>query len=127
MNEVNNLYGKRGLPPPMDFQNRDDKVTIMLKNMAKEEDIANQRDPFTPQMVSEFMRRAAAADPDSFEALFGDVIVTGRQTAYRAAEISQSSRTKPDYHILGLRGRLSKQSLNPGFQGLTKMEMKCRI
>ena len=86
MKEVNALFKNRNLPLPIDFKDRKDKVSILISNLKAEEDIANQRSPFTPQMVAEFIRKGKAADHLSFEALAMDVIMSGGRRGYRASE-----------------------------------------
>jgi hypothetical protein len=56
MREVNELYRKRDLPLPIDFKDRTNPVNILIANLKAEEDIANQRSAFTPQMVVEFIK-----------------------------------------------------------------------
>lgn len=98
MLEVNALFKKRNLPMPIDFKDSEDMVNILVSNLAKEEDIANQRSPFTPQMVNEFFRRGQTADPDSLEALVLDIIKGGRGMGYRASETSTTTNSRPDYY-----------------------------
>jgi hypothetical protein len=98
MREVNVLYRKRDLPPPIDFKDRANPVNILIGNLKAEEDIANQRSAFTPQMVAEFIKRGKEARHDSLESLAMNIICSGREMAYRASETSTSTQTKPDYY-----------------------------
>ena len=97
MHEVNALFRKRGLDQLIDFKDYQDPVNILIKNLSAEEDVADQRSPFTPQMVAEFFRRGKSADRNSLEALVLNIIVAGRGMGFRASETSTSTRTKPDY------------------------------
>ena len=97
MREVNELFKKRELPPPIDFRDRKHLVNVLIANLKAEEDVANQRSPFTPQMVAEFIKRGKAADHDSLEACALDVIISGREMGLRASEVTTTTSTKPDY------------------------------
>jgi hypothetical protein len=92
------LYRKRDLPPPIDFKDRTNPVNILIANLKAEEDIANQRSAFTPQMVAEFIKRGNEACHDSLESFAMNIICSGREMAYRASETSTSTKTKPDYY-----------------------------
>lgn len=98
MKQVNELFRKRDLSIPIDFRSKENPVAIMIDNLRKEEVVANRRDPFTPQMIAEFLRRGDIAHPHSFEALVKDLVISGREIGYRASEISQTASTKPNYH-----------------------------
>lgn len=97
MREVNELFKKRNLPLPVNFKDRKDKVNILISNLKAEEDIANQRSPFTPQMVAKFISRGKATGHLTLEALCMDVIMSGGRQGYRASETTTTRRTKPDY------------------------------
>ena len=99
MKSVNALFVKRNLPAPIDLKNKKDKVAILISNLKSEEAVANQRNPFTPQMVAEFIRRGNESDHMSLPSLVKDIIISGREIGYRASETCQTNSTLPDYHV----------------------------
>lgn len=98
--DVNDLFSRRRLPIPVpNFSDSSNPVATLVDNLRKEESIANQRIALTPPMVARILEKGQTADHLSLDSLMYDITRSAREIGPRAAEVSQKTASKPDYHI----------------------------
>ena len=96
--DVAELFRLRKCPSPVDFQNKTNKITIIINNLKKEEDVASQRLPLDDKIHAELVRMGKESGVDSAEAVVSNIVSTGKSTGYRASEYSQKTQKKVDYY-----------------------------
>ena len=96
---VNDLFTSRKFDKPTDFTCPRNKPGTIVKNLEKEEDIANRRSPLTDKMIAEMVKASEANNFDSFEAAIADWTLLGIYTGNRLAEYGQKTQTKVDLHV----------------------------
>ena len=89
--DVAKLFKFRNFPSPVDFQDKTNKVTIIINNLKKEEDIATQRLPWDNRIHAELVHMGKESGVDSAEAVVSNIVSTGKSTGYRASEYSQKN------------------------------------
>lgn len=97
-NEINTLHTLRNLDPPIVFADKNNQLATLINNLERQEDIAKQRKPLTKQMAAEIIKRGKNANFTSKESLLRNTAIVARKIGPRAAEFTQKTAKKPDYH-----------------------------
>ena len=97
--DAGKLYAMRGFKNPVDFNDPDNLVKIIVDNLQAEEDIATQRSPLTNEIYAELHKMQLKENEDSVTPLVYNMVSLGRSIGPRASEYSQTSQTKVDYHV----------------------------
>ena len=84
--DVAELFKLRDFPSPVNFQHKTNEVTIIIRNLKKEEDIATQRLPLDDRIHAELVRMGKDSRVDSAEAVVSNIVSTGKSIGYRAIE-----------------------------------------
>lgn len=95
---VNALFVARGFPAPVDFADKCDPTVTLIHNLETWQTIPNRRNPLTPQMFAEMMRRAELSGDDSFEAATCDWSLVGRYQGLRTGEFAQKKQFVQEFH-----------------------------
>ena len=96
---VNTLFRLRGYKPPTDMTDRNNMPGIVINNLIKQEDVANQRAPLDNAIFVEINRAAKASHSlDSDRNLLFDILTFGRFIGPRVSEYAQTTQDKIDYH-----------------------------
>ena len=96
---VCNLFFLRGFPEPVDFADKSNMVSILVHNLEREEEIANQRAPLTNEIIAELKKmKDESPSPDSAQHVVFKVVCNGTITGPRAAEYGQKTQSKVEVH-----------------------------
>ncbi|KAL7524435.1 hypothetical protein ACHAXR_003466 [Thalassiosira sp. AJA248-18] len=95
---VNALFQAREFPIPANFIDKMNMTTKLYKALEKEEDIAKQRSPLTPQIFAMLKKIADARDEDSPESVVFDWFCINRILGLRSCEYAQKTQVKIEKH-----------------------------
>lgn len=86
----------------------------ILDELKRWEDVPNRREPFTPEMLDETLRRAALAPEDSLKKVLGDWSICALYGGFRCSEYAQtpSNCRDPKDAVLDFRGNTKAFCLN---------------
>ena len=96
--EINVLHQLRNLPEPIDLKDKKSPIGLLIHNLQQEEDVARRRNPVTPEMAVALIQRGQRAELTSKDALIRDLIIISSEMGPRAAEVVQTTRSRPDVH-----------------------------
>ena len=95
---MNELFKFFGQPPPVCFDTQQHMATILISNLAKEEDIANQRDPLTNEMFVDICRAGETRSASDEVKLFKKVTILARIVGPRSSKLFQEAQSKVDIY-----------------------------
>ncbi len=97
---INALFSLRGFSAPIDASNPNNMGGIIIKNRAREEDIASQRSPLDNVIFAELQRKGTCPKSiDSDHNLLFGIPCLSRFIGPQVSEYAQSSPIKVDYHV----------------------------
>ena len=97
---VNTLFRLRGYKPPTELSDRNNMPGIVINNLIKQEDVANQRAPLDNEIFAEINRVAKTSHSlDSDRNLLFDILTFGRFIGPRVSEYAQTTQERVDYHV----------------------------
>jgi hypothetical protein len=113
---VNVLFGLRSFPAPANFDDAANMVTILVRNLEKEEDIANQRSPLTYEIMAALKQIADESHSiDSAESTTFNIAAKGRITGPRCGEYGQKTQSDVEYHVYPSGNRVIKAWIGVDF------------
>ena len=95
---VERLFILRKFSNPVDFSDEGNYTSIIIHNLEREENIANQRKPLDEKIHAELINLAKQSGPNSLEAAVADISTNGKESGWRASEHSQTKLHEIDYH-----------------------------
>jgi hypothetical protein len=98
LGEVNKLHKFRKVPQPINLKNNRLKPSVLYNNLHKEETIARRPEPLTTATARRIISESKDSPYTSKKSLLKDIAIVAQEVGPRAAEIIQTTETKPDYH-----------------------------
>lgn len=95
---VETLFKLRGYKSPIVWDDDQNLAAMVVKNLEKQEEIANQRSSLTNEIFAELIRRGNEAEKGSEEWLVMMVAKLGKVIGPRISEYGQKTQSKVDVH-----------------------------
>lgn len=95
---VNELFRLRKFPIPFIPEHDTNEAAIIIRNLATEENIANQRSPLSNEIAAAVLSIASALPINSHQRAVSNIVALGRHIGCRLSEYGQKSQTKYDTH-----------------------------
>ena len=92
------LFRLRNFPLPVKINDKHADVNVILHNLEREEEIANQREPLTKEMFAAIIEEGKISPIGSKIWLICKFVILGRLVGPRGGEWAQKSRNKVDRH-----------------------------
>ena len=98
LNAVNDLFERRMIALPIDLTDKTHPVTVILSNLEREEDVARQRAPLTPEMYAELLAMARQPGASEEIKLLARWATLAKILGPRPCEWCQKTQSKVEYH-----------------------------
>ena len=95
---VERLFILRQFSNPVDFSDEGNYTKTTVRDLEREENIANQRKSLDEKNHAELINLAKQSGPNSLEAAVADISTNGKASSWRASEHSQTKLHEIDYH-----------------------------
>jgi len=110
---INKLFTKRNFQIPADFSDSQNVVTMQLKALKAEENIARQRAPLTDEIFAQLEKFSNSSPQDSVYRVVFDWFCINRLLGLRGSEYAQRTQNSIDVHEYISGNKVVKASIRP--------------